>query len=102
MRHKLTFYSTSSFPLFKDYMETRRSEWEEYKYFTAEHVRDMSLKKYKNLLPSGRWSTKDPNDSHILALVIVAQELADESKKFPIGIPLRERNPTSGTSHPGC
>ena len=37
----------------------------------------MSLKKYNNLLHSGRWSNKDPKDAHILDLVVVAQDLSD-------------------------
>ena len=41
-------------PLFKDYMETRRSDWEEDKEFTADKVRAMDLKKYKNIITSGR------------------------------------------------
>ena len=62
-------------------METRRSEWEEGKYFTVEHVRSMALKKYNNLLTLGRWYTKDLKDAQILALVGVYQKLADDSKK---------------------
>ena len=41
---KFNLYFTSSCPLFKDYMETRRSEWEEENDFTEEHVRAMALK----------------------------------------------------------
>ena len=41
----------------------------------------MALKKYNNLLNSGRWSAKDPKDSHILTLLLVAQNLTDDSKK---------------------
>ena len=81
VRQKFTLYSASSFPLFKDYMETRRSEWEEYKYFTAEQVRDMSLKNYNNLLISGRCFIKDPKYAQILTLVRVVQKLADDSNK---------------------
>ena len=80
-RQQLTLYSTSPCPLFKDYMNTRRSDWEEDKKFTAERVRSMYLKKYNILLTPGRWYTKDPKDSQILALVGVAQKLADDSKK---------------------
>ena len=29
VKHKFTLYSTSPCPLFRDYMDTRRSEWEE-------------------------------------------------------------------------
>ena len=41
----------------------------------------MALKKYNNLLTSGRWSNKYHNDAQILSLVGVAQNLADDSKK---------------------
>ena len=41
----------------------------------------MALKKYNNLLTSGRWSTKDTKDDQILDLVVVAQNLEYESKK---------------------
>ena len=41
----------------------------------------MDLKNYNNLLTSGKWSTKYPKDAHILALVGLAQKLADDSKK---------------------
>ena len=41
----------------------------------------MALNKYNNLLTSGRWSTKDPKDAHILALVVVAQKLVYDLKK---------------------
>ena len=41
----------------------------------------MSLKKYKKILTSGRWSTKDPKYDQILALLGVYQKLVDESKK---------------------
>ena len=62
-------------------METRKSEWEEEKYFSEEQVSTISLKDYKNLLTSWRWSTKDPKDAQILDLVEVAKNLADYSKK---------------------
>ena len=62
-------------------MDIRRSEWEEDKDFSEEQMRAMALKKYNKLLTSGRWSAKDPKDAHILALVGVAQNLADKSKK---------------------
>ena len=39
LRQKFTLYSTSCCPLFIYYMETRISEWEEGKDFTAEQVR---------------------------------------------------------------
>ena len=41
----------------------------------------MDLKKYKNLLTSGRWFNKDPKDAQILSLVGVDQNIADNSKK---------------------
>ena len=59
-------------------METRRSEWEEEKDYTAEQFRSMALNNYNNLLTSGRWSTKDPKYACILSLVEVVQNLADE------------------------
>ena len=62
-------------------METRRSEWEEDKEFTEDHVRDIALKKYNNLLKSGRWYNKDPKDSQIPYLVVVSQKIADDSNK---------------------
>ena len=41
----------------------------------------MGLKKYNNLPTSGRWSTKDPKDAQVLALVGVTQKIADDSTK---------------------
>ena len=41
----------------------------------------MDPKKYNKLLTSGRWSNKDPKDAHILALFVVAQNIADDSNK---------------------
>ena len=41
----------------------------------------MSPKNYNNLFTSGSWSNKDPKDDHILDLVGVAQNIADNSKK---------------------
>ena len=32
----------------------------------------MDLKKYNNLLTSGRWTTKETKDEYVLALVVVA------------------------------
>ena len=58
-------------------MDTRRSDWEEDKYITSDHVRSMDLKKYNNVLNSGKWYTKYTQDDHILALVEVDQNLAD-------------------------
>ena len=63
-------------------METRRSEWEEDKDLTEYQMRSMALKKYNSLLTSWRWFIKDTKDAQILALVGVAQNLADESKKL--------------------
>ena len=79
-------------------MDTRRSEWEEDKYFTADQVRDMSLKNYNNLLTSGRWSTKDPKDSNILALVGVAQNLADDTKIYYEKYNTSNKDTTTGES----
>ena len=62
-------------------METRRSDWEEDNYFTAEHESSKYLKEYSNLLTSGSWSTKYPKVAHILALVGVDQKLSDDPKK---------------------
>ena len=62
-------------------METRRSEWEEDKDFTVEKVRAMELKKYNNLLTSGRWYNKDPKYSKIIALVGVNQTISENSNK---------------------
>ena len=39
----------------------------------------MDLKKYNNLLTSGRWYNKDPQYDHIMALFVVAQNITDES-----------------------
>ena len=63
VRHKFTFYSTSSLPLFKEYMETRRSEWEEGKDFKSDNLRAMYLNNYNNILTSERWSANYPKDS---------------------------------------
>ena len=41
----------------------------------------MVLNNYKNILTSGRCSTQDPKDAQIVALVVVVQNLADDSKK---------------------
>ena len=62
-------------------MYTRRSEWEDEKGFTEKRVTDMELNNYNNLLTSGRWSNKDPKDSQILDLLVVAQKLADYSNR---------------------
>ena len=62
-------------------METRSSERDQYKEFTENQVRDMDLNKYNGHLTSGRWSNKYPNDDHILALVGVTQNTADDFNK---------------------
>ena len=72
MRPQFILNSTSSYPIFKYYMYTRRSDWDEEKDFTLDQVRAMDLKKYNNLLTSGMWSAKNPKYSHILALVGMA------------------------------
>ena len=77
-------------------MDTRMSKCEEDKYFTEEQVRSMALKKYNNLLTSWRWSTKDPKYAHILALVGVAQKLADESNKYSKESNTSNRETTKG------
>ena len=82
MRQQLNLYSNSECPLFKNYMETRRSEWEEDKEFTSDQVRAIGTNKYNNFLSSGRWSNKDSKDAQILAVVGLDQNLSDESKKL--------------------
>ena len=62
-------------------MDTRRSEWEEDKYFTSDQVVSISLKKYNNLLNSRRCSNKDPKYVQILSVVLVDQNLSDNSNK---------------------
>ena len=95
---KFNLHYTSSCPLFKYYMYTSRSYWEEDKDFTTEQVRSKALKKCNNVLTSGRWSNKYPKGAQILAIVGVDQNLSDDST----GIQLRDIHPTSGTSHTGC
>ena len=41
----------------------------------------MSLKKYNNLFTSEGCSTKEPKDTHILALFGLSENIMDESKK---------------------
>ena len=41
----------------------------------------MALKKYNNIITSEIFSNEDPKDAHILNLVGVAYNLANESKK---------------------
>ena len=60
-------------------MDTRRSEWEEYKELKPEKLRTMDLNKFNNLLTSGSWPNKDSKDAQILEGV--AQILAYDSKK---------------------
>ena len=69
VRNKFNLYATYSCPIFKDYMDTRKSEWEKDKELTADQVRATALNKYNKLLTSGRWSNKDPKDDKILVLV---------------------------------
>ena len=42
----------------------------------------MYPKKYNKLFNSWRWSIKDTKDDHILYLVVVDQNLVDNSKKL--------------------
>ena len=44
-------------------------------------MRAMALNSYNKPLTSGRWSTKDPKDDQILALLGVSQNIAYDSKK---------------------
>ena len=63
----------------------------------------MVLKKYNKLLSSRRWSNKYPKYDQILALVSVAQKIADDSKKSSEKTTRekpRESHPKSGISHP--
>ena len=48
--NKFNLYSSYSCPLFRDYMDNLRFEWDEYKEFTAKKVREMDPKKYNNSL----------------------------------------------------
>ena len=41
----------------------------------------MALRKYNKRITSGIWPNKDPKGAHILALVGVAQKLAEDSNK---------------------
>ena len=59
-------------------------------------MRATDLKKYNNLLTLGRWSNKDPKDDQILALVGVAQKIADEYKKPPEKSNTPNRESTKG------
>ena len=70
-----------AYQLFKYCMKTRRSDWEEDKEFKAEQVRAMDLKRYNNLLTSGRWYNKDPKYYQMLDLGVVDQNIADDPKK---------------------
>ena len=65
----------------------------------------MVLKKYNNVLTSGRWFNKYPKDSKILDLFVVAQKLADDSKVSSEKSNRESKKgfrPTSITPHPGC
>ena len=77
-------------------METRRSEWEEYMESPVEKLMAMDLKKYNNLITSGRWCTKDPKDAQILTPVVLDQKLVDDSKKTS---EKSNREPTKGESY---
>ena len=63
-------------------MGTNRREWEEVKEFTLEYASAMSLKKYNNLLTSGRWSKNNTKYAQIIYLVGVYQKISDESMKL--------------------
>ena len=56
----------------------------------------MYVKNYNNLLNSGRWSTEDPKDYQILALVGVDQKLADDSNKSSERSNTSNRDTTKG------
>ena len=107
MRQKFNLYFTSSCPIIKDYLDTKRSEWEEDKDFIEDQLRYMALNKYKNLITSVGFSNKYPKDAQILVLLGLAQKISDDSKKssenptHTTGSQLRESQPTSRTSHPG-
>ena len=60
-------------------MDTSSSDWDEDKYFTAEQVRAMALKRCNNILTSGRYSNNDLKDDHILDIVGVTQNITDDS-----------------------
>ena len=96
VRQKFTLYSTSSCQLFKDYVETRRSDWEEDNNFTAVKVRYTDLNKYNNPLTSGRWYTKYTKDYNILSLVGATQKLADDSNKSSDKSNTSNRETTNG------
>ena len=64
-------------------METRSIEWEKDRKFTKYQVRATDLKKYNNLITSGKCSTNYPKDSWILYLVGATQNIMDESKNTP-------------------
>ena len=81
MSQQFNFYFASLCPFCRYYIDTIRSDWEEYKKFIAEQLRSIYLKKYNHILTLGRWYTKDTKDAHILYLFGVAQNLMDDSKK---------------------
>ena len=78
MRQKFNLYPSSSSTLFRYYMETRRSCWEEDNQITAKIVSATDLKKQNNLLKSIIWSTKYHKYAQILALVGVTEKLLAE------------------------
>ena len=81
MKQKFNLYSTSSCPLFRDYIDTGRRKWEEDKEFSVEQVRAMALKNYSNQITSVMWSTKDCKDAQTLVIVVVTHKLMDEFNK---------------------
>ena len=81
-------------------METSRSEWEEDKELTAYWVRSTYLNNLNSLITSGIWCNKDYKDVHIIALVRLAQKLADNSKKSYEKYNTSNRDSTKG--EPAC
>ena len=81
VREQLNLYYTPSCPILRDYMETRRSEWEEDKEFSSEKVRATDLEKYNNLITSVRCYTKDTTYAQVLAPFGVDHNIMDDSKK---------------------
>ena len=56
----------------------------------------MALNNYNNLLHSRRWTSKDTKDSHILDLLIVTQNISDDSKKSSDKSKTSNRDSTKG------
>ena len=59
-------------------------------------MRSTALKKYNNLLTSGRWSKIDNNNYHILDFIGLAQKVTDNSDKSPEKSNAYNRDPTMG------